>query len=186
MIKVLISYAATVVLGLALTFAAAYSIPPPTAVSVSAPTEKGIKDGYKQDVKQKRIERAIQRSIATARAVYRYNGCRDIYSDITGRTAYEYGLSPRLLAAVVFVESGCRANAVSGRNSVGLMQINPRVWGHRDALYNPMQNLRLGASILSTYIKSYGLVEGLHRYNGLGNRTNSYAEKVLAVAQIEI
>jgi hypothetical protein len=64
------------------------------------------------------------------------------------------------------------------------MQINPKVWGHYEELRDPVQNMRLGAKILKRYTNRYGVVEGLHRYNGLGNKTNSYAERVLEVANV--
>lgn len=159
-----------------------FTTPPPAPIKVTPSTEASIKN----EIRRENDERKIKRSIATARKVYRANGCRDVFSEITGRTAFEYGLSPRLLAAVVFVESSCRANAVSGRASVGLLQVNPLVWGHSEELKDPEKNMKIGARILKTYISRYGVVEGLHHFNGLGNKTNSYAERVLEVAQIKL
>lgn len=159
----------------------------PSPISVQSVTEKTIKEDVKREQREKQRIRAIRRATAAARMVFRKNGCRDIYSDLTGRTAYEYRLSGSLLAAVVFVESGCRANVVSGRNSVGLMQVNPKVWGHRKELKDPAQNLRIGASILSSYIRVYGLVEGLHHYNGYSEvHEHTYVNKVLTVAGLKI
>jgi hypothetical protein len=151
----------------------------PEPISVNLPTEASIKE----EVRIEQQQRAIKRAVASARMVYRKNGCRDTYSDITGRTAYEYGLSARLLAALVFVESGCRANAISGKNSVGLLQVNPRVWGHSNALRDPNRNLQIGASILSGYVHKYGLVEGLHHFNGYSDvHEHIYVNKVLTAA----
>jgi len=155
-----------------------YFTPPPAPIKVTPSTETSIRN----EIRRENDERKIKRSIATARKVYRANGCRDVYSEITGRTAFEFGLSPRLLAAVVFVESSCRANAVSGRASVGLLQVNPLVWGHKDELKDPEKNMKIGAKILKTYISRYGVVEGLHAYNGFGNKTNEYSTKVLTIA----
>lgn len=165
-------------------YAVAFWVGPsaPKPIKVAPLTETQIRKG----IEDERTERKIKRAIATARMVYRANGCRDTFSDITGRTAYEYRLSPRLLAAIVFVESSCKADAISGRNSVGLMQVNPRVWGHREELKDPVKNMQIGAKILKTYINRYGLVEGLHAYNGFGNPTNEYVEKILAAGRIQL
>lgn len=172
-IKDFVAVALLVVLGLARLM----PTPAPKAIEVKPYTESDIN----RWIEDEHRERHIKRAIASVRVLYRVVGCRDTYSEITGRTAYEYGLPPRLLAAVVFVESSCRAGAASSRNSVGLMQINPRVWGHAKELRDPVQNLRFGARILKMYISRYGLVEGLHHYNGLGNKENTYANHVLEV-----
>jgi soluble lytic murein transglycosylase-like protein len=158
--------------------------PKPAVREFVAPTEAQIKDQVKHEREATRRTKAINRAVAAARAVYRANGCGDRYSALTGRTAYEYGLSARLLAAVVFVESSCRAEARSGRDSIGLMQVNPRVWGHRAELKDPVSNMRIGCAILKAYIGRFGLVEGLHHYNGIGNSNNDYAERVLAAGGI--
>lgn len=170
---------ALVMLGLQYGVLDAPSAPEP--ISVNQPTEESIK----KEVKIERQEKAIKRAVASARMVYRRNGCKDTYSEITGRTAYEYGLSPRLLAALVFVESSCQPAAVSGANSIGLLQVNPAVWGHRRDLKDPETNLRLGASILSAYIKKFGVVEGLHHFNGYSNvHGHVYVNKCLTIAGI--
>ena len=168
------------------TIGTAYSVPPPPQIRAVAPTEKQIKEQFDHERKAAEISRKVERSIAAARSIYRANGCTDRYSDITGRTAYEYGLSARLLAAMVFVESSCNAKAVSGRSSIGLLQVNPRVWRYsRSDLESPERNMRIGASILKTYIRRYGLVEGLHHYNGLGDPSDAYARRIFAAGRLE-
>jgi len=156
----------------------------PSPVQVIAPTEAQIKEQVKHEKEETRRAKAIARATAAARAVYRQNGCDPVYSDLTGRTAYELGLSSRLLAAVVFTESSCRASAVSGRDSIGLLQINYRVWKQhtKQEYLNPDINMKMGAWILYKYIQRHGLEKGLHAYNGFGNPTNEYAAKVLLAA----
>lgn len=151
----------------------------PEPISVSAPTEVSIKE----EVKSERQEKAIKQATKAAKQVYRKSShCRGL-GELTGRAAVEYGISPRLLAAVVFVESSCNPNAVSGRNSVGLTQVNPKVWGHRRDLKDPEVNLRIGASILASYTRRFGLVEGLHHYNGYSEvHGHEYVNKVLTAA----
>jgi len=184
MTRSLIVIAGYVILGISFLF---QQPPAPRPINIVPVTEAQIKQGIKNEQAAKLQAKRINRAVAAARAVYRANGCRDTYSEITGRTAYEYGLSPRLLAAVVFIESTCRPNAVSGRNSVGLMQVNPRVWGHAKDLKDPARNLRIGASILASYIRQFGLVEGLHHYNGYSDvHEHTYVNKVLTTAQISV
>ena len=165
----------------ALTGSVAHYMEPavPTPISVQAPTERSIKEEVKIERKQRQYRQASQ----TAARVYRRLGCRATYADATGRIAVDFGLSPRLLAGLVFVESTCNPSAVSGRDSVGLVQINPKVWHYsRKQLKDPETNLRIGASILSMYIHRFGLVKGLHAYNGFGNHTEEYSTKVLTAA----
>jgi soluble lytic murein transglycosylase-like protein len=184
MTRSLIVIAGYVVLGVSFLF---QQPPAPRPINVVPVTEAQIKESVKYERQVKLRTKRINKAIAAARMVYRANGCRDTYSEITGRTAYEYGLSPRLLAAVVFIESGCRANAVSGRNSVGLLQVNPRVWGHTKELKDPVRNLQIGAAILASYIRQFGLVEGLHHYNGYSEvHEHTYVNKVLAAGQIAV
>jgi hypothetical protein len=156
---------------------------PPQPIHVQALTERMIKD----EIRHERERKRLQQSIKTAAFVYRQLGCRTTYAEATGRVAVEYGLSPRLLAGLVFVESSCNPNAVSGRDSVGLTQINPKYNKYsRAELKNPERNLEIGASILIRDIQRYGLVEGLHAYNGFGAPAGEYSTKVLTAAGIKV
>ena len=98
----------------------------------------------------------------------------------------------RLYAALCFYESGCRASARSYANSVGILQINPKIWRKYSVkqLLDPTINAAYGASILASYVRSYGLFQGLHRYNGLGSASNptddSYAVKVYQLAGFKV
>jgi len=161
--------------------------PVPSPISVTAPTEQSIKEDIRHDFEREQLEKRYHRAAVVAGRIYRKNHCRQTYSNLTGQVAVDYGVSPAVLAALVFVESSCNPNAVSGRKSVGLTQVNPLVWKYtKSQLMDPERNLRIGAQILASYTHKHGLVEGLHRYNGLGNHTNSYAEKVLTAAGIQV
>lgn len=125
-----------------------------------------------------RAERAAQRILVE-------NGCNREYASLAGHAAFDNGLSPRLVAAVLFVESSCRASAISSEGAIGAMQVNPRVWHYtRSTLLNPRANVQIGTRILAQYVHKYGVREGLHRYNGLGNVTDDYPERVLRVAHL--
>lgn len=153
----------------------------PEPIKVKAPSEQNLKE----EMKHERREREYQRAAAYAQLVYRRNGCRPTFAAETGRAAVDYGVPAGVLAALVFVESSCNPNAVSNRDGVGLCQVNTRVWHYSQTdLRNPNRNLRIGASILASYVHRFGLKEGLHHFNGLGNPTDSYSNKILTTAGI--
>src|ERR1700731_2299465 len=152
----------------------------PEPIQVKAPTEQSIREELKREQRLRQYKSA---SIAASQ-VYKRQGCGTSLAEPTGRIAVEQNVSPRLLAAVVFVESSCNPNAISKRGDVGLMQVNP-IWHYSQAeLKNPERNLYIGASILKTYLHRYGLREGLHAYNSLNGPENEYSEKVLTIAGI--
>lgn len=105
--------------------------------------------------------------------------------DYIEETAESYGISPKLIKAVIKVESGGDANAVGDNgNSLGLMQIQPRYHAQRlkegESLLDPKVNVRVGCEILSEIMAKYGtLDEVLTVYNAghdTGNR--EYANRV--------
>jgi len=152
----------------------------PNPVSEFPMTETQIKEGYKIEQNSK----ALRRATISARNTYKRLGCKADYAEATGRAAIDFGLSPRLLAALVFVESSCNPNAKDGLGSIGLTQVNSKVWMHnKELLRNPEANIRIGARILSGYVNRYGLVEGLHHYNGYSDvHEHVYVNKVLTAA----
>lgn len=108
--------------------------------------------------------------------------------------AYEQGaqqkIDPTLILAVMAVESSFNPFAQSSVGAQGLMQVMTRVhtekyesFGGTHAAFDPVSNLRVGASILKEYIQITGSVEGaLKYYVGAANMQNDggYASKVLA------
>jgi len=156
-------------------------IPAVPPVRVVAPTERSIRE----DIRHEQRFRQYKSASLAASKVYRKNGCKSGLADLTGRVAVEEGVSARVLAALVFVESSCNPNAVSRRDGIGLTQVNSRVWRYSTAeLKNPNRNLEIGAKILASYVRRHGLKEGLHAYNGFGNHTDEYSTKVLMAAGI--
>ncbi len=144
---------------------------PPTEASIRAEMQRE-KLQHQYDLAENQVDR-----------VFRRVGCSTEFSEAIAHAAVNNHVPVRVLAGLVYVESTCRANAVSYRDAVGLTQVNPRVWHYKRAdLLNPYLNAELGARILSVYIRHHGLKEGLHRYNGLGNPSDEYSEKVLRVA----
>ncbi|MCA1772966.1 MAG: lytic transglycosylase domain-containing protein [Halomonas sp.] len=94
------------------------------------------------------------------------------------------GLPPELVLALIQVESGFNAKAVSSAGAVGLMQIMP-FWIEElglpmDDLTNPTRNLRYGCTILAHYlaVEQGDFTHALARYNGSLGKT-WYPERVL-------
>ncbi|MFA9441217.1 transglycosylase SLT domain-containing protein [Uliginosibacterium sp. sgz301328] len=103
------------------------------------------------------------------------------------REGHATGVDPILILAVTSVESRFNPLAESVVGAQGLMQIIPRF--HSDkitasmgktALFDPNENLRVGALILKEYIKaSGGLDRALQMYGGAPNDSSMfYANKV--------
>jgi len=86
-------------------------------------------------------------------------------------SARKYDLNPRLIASVMIVESRGNPFAISGKDSIGIMQIHLPTWGRtvdREGinLLKIEDNVDFGARILKNYIRQFGLWEGVKRYNG--------------------
>jgi hypothetical protein len=144
-------------------------------------------DQAKESFKQELLEKRYARAAVIARDIYRYNGCGDNYSLLTGKFAVEMGISPRILAALIFVESSCKPDAESSTKDIGLMQVHYPLYKRysKRQLLDPAVNLAVGCGILKGYIKRYGVEEGLHAYNGFGDHTNTYSTKVLTAARYQ-
>ena len=108
------------------------------------------------------------------------------------RAARRTSLDPLLILAVMAVESSFNPIAESTYGAKGLMQVVPRFHldklayhGGAEAVLDPRINIRVGAEILSDYIRrAGGLQPGLQLYAGAPeDPANQYAQKVLAEAQ---
>jgi Transglycosylase SLT domain len=122
----------------------------------------------------------------------RYRVSAEATQDLVGaayRAAELTNLDPLLILAVVAVESGFNPIAESSYGAKGLMQVVPRYHEERLAFHggpetvlDPQTNIRVGAEILSDYIRSAGSLEaGLQMYAGAaGDSAGQYAQKVLA------
>lgn len=110
--------------------------------------------------------------------------------------AFEIGkkikLEPSLLLAVMAVESSFNPFAQSAVGAQGLMQVMTRVhtdkyagFGGKLAAFDPVTNLRVGAQVLSEYVRLSGSVEGgLRLYVGaVSSDGGDYVDKVMAETQ---
>jgi soluble lytic murein transglycosylase-like protein len=109
------------------------------------------------------------------------------------------GLDPRLVRAVIQVESGYNPQALSNKGAMGLMQLMPetaRMFAVSDP-YDPDQNIRAGTSYLRRLLDSFqGRLEhalagynagpnAVARYRGVPpyRETKDYLERVLGLYQ---
>ncbi|RQR48118.1 lytic transglycosylase domain-containing protein [Burkholderia sp. Bp9126] len=79
------------------------------------------------------------------------------YGTLIASVAGEFDLDTNLLHALVQVESGYNANAVSSRGAIGLMQVIPATgarFGFFD-LFDPQTNLRAGATYLAWLMSEF-------------------------------
>lgn len=137
---------------------------------------------------------SIQRTapVDVAKALGRSQGCADVDYDFIqdiAHAALVAHVDPSIFAALVATESGCNQYAVSSRGAVGITQIMVPVWRNqydfagKVNLFNREDNLRVGATILSALIQTYGLDAGLTRYNGLGVGADpNYTSKIEGLA----
>jgi len=105
---------------------------------------------------------------------------------LTGR---ETGVDPMLILAVMAIESRFNPFAESVNGAQGLMQVMPQYHldkfeelGGKEAVLNPVANIKVGALILKDYISRFGGVEsGLRAYSGSAESDDDggYANKVL-------
>jgi hypothetical protein len=144
------------------------------------------------------ITKQYAAALDVARVFGRSPGCTDASPELITAVATEaiqMKLEPRILAATIAVESACNQYAVSNRGAIGLMQVVARTW--KDTydfskdfnLLNRSDNLHVGASILAGLIKQYGQVNGLRRFNGLGDGCATcdaaYPSKITVLAGVK-
>lgn len=105
--------------------------------------------------------------------------------DYIEETAESYGISHKLVKAIIKVESGGNANAVGDNgNSLGLMQIQPRYHAQRlkegESLIDPKVNVRVGCEILSEIMDKYGTLDEVLTVYNAGHDTGdrAYANRI--------
>lgn len=153
-------------------------VPPKIAVLLPTPESVSLQ------IKQEKLQKLYDAAARIAMRVYHSHRCAGDAATV-GQLAVDFNISPRIIAAVEIAESSCNPVAISPTKDVGRMQVNAKVWHFSvEQLLDSKFNYFVGTRILATYIHQFGLIEGLHHYNGLGNPTNAYAQHVLQVAGI--
>jgi hypothetical protein len=109
------------------------------------------------------------------------------------RHALERQVDPKLVAAVIVVESSCNPLAISGSKSVGIMQIHLPTWSSvvnftEKNPFDPEVNIEIGTHILANYLKRCkDLESALLAYEGSHDAVDSeYLTKVLDVYRAPI
>ncbi len=133
---------------------------------------------------------------AAARSGIRHAVARDRYLPLVEEHSGRHGLDPRLVLAVVEVESAYRPNARSHKGAMGLMQLMPATAAGLDVddPYDPDQNLRGGTAYLARMVERFGTLElalaaynagpeAVARHDGVPpyRETREYVERVLAL-----
>lgn len=122
-------------------------------------------------------------------------GGKEIMGAYTGKFAVEinvaavkYNLDPKLIAAVVEVESNFNPKAKSGAGAKGLMQLLDgtfKEFGSGD-IWDAQDNVNAGSHYLSKQIKDFGSVElGLAAYNSGPGRVKAAGNKIPAIAETQ-
>lgn len=133
--------------------------------------------------------------LEVAKVFGRSRGCENASPELIQAVAQEAifnSIDARIAAATVAIESACNPYAVSVRGAVGLMQVTPKTWGEKfdfSKTYNLLNlhdNVHVGVSILSDMIHTYGVREGVRRYQGLGvgcdTCDGAYTDKIMNLA----
>jgi soluble lytic murein transglycosylase-like protein len=92
---------------------------------------------------------------------------KDTFNEIIDRVASREGVDPRLVHAVIEVESGYRPNARSRKGAMGLMQLMPAT-ARRYALadpYDPAANIEAGIKHLKSLLVRFPLALAVAAYN---------------------
>jgi hypothetical protein len=146
----------------------------PAPITVSVLVSPVAPEGLKQYTAALEVARIFGRST---------NGCAEADPKLITTVAAESiaaNVDPRVLAALIAIESGCNQFATSSKGAIGLGQIVARTWRdkydfeHAYNLLNPRDNIHVTADILGGLIKQYGAANGLRRYSGLGTQSDAY------------
>lgn len=89
------------------------------------------------------------------------------YSDIVDEVAAQHGVDPRLVKAMIRVESGFQAGARSRKGAMGLMQLMPetaRLYAVLDP-YEPRSNIEAGIKHLQSLLERFNEPLALAAYN---------------------
>jgi len=113
------------------------------------------------------------------------------YKEFVFKYAYEYGIDPYLVFAVIKAESSFNPKARSGKNAIGLMQITEQtgMWGaetigiegfSQEDLYDPETNIRIGCwyirQLMNEFSNRIDLV--LAAYNGGSGNVSEWLKNI--------
>jgi soluble lytic murein transglycosylase-like protein len=128
--------------------------------------ERGLeRAGISANVVTAAVQQPIEANDETAEAV------ELTPEQLADREALLRGINPALVRAVMHVESRGKADAVSIKGAVGLLQVMPANYKrcglpHPGKLWEPDVNVACGTQILAEELKNHKLDDALRVYNG--------------------
>lgn len=106
-------------------------------------------------------------ALPSARTIIEMPAVPSEYGELIATTAAKHGVDPRVVHALIQVESAYHSRAVSSKGARGLMQLMPstgRQYGALD-LFDPKVNLDAGVRHLKSLLKRFDLPVALAAYN---------------------
>ena len=110
---------------------------------------------------------AVLEALPLGRAILEPPAIPDRFREMISRSAKAHGVDPRLVHALIQVESGYHTRAASPKGARGLMQLMPatgRQYGALD-LFDPAINIDAGVRHLKALLSRYELPLALAAYN---------------------
>jgi soluble lytic murein transglycosylase-like protein len=161
----------------------------PSTISIMSAKKIGLAS-YVSD-KEFRQEKIVQ---ATLKRFANVNGVEvSNLSKIIVRHSLQKKLDPKLVAAIIVVESNGNPLAISGSKSVGIMQIHLPTWSNvvdftEKNPFDPEVNIEIGTGILANYLKRSKDVESaLVAYEGSHDIAESeYLAKVMEIYRTRV
>jgi len=161
----------------------------PSTISIMSAKKIGLASYVSdKEFRQEKIVQATLKRFANASGVEASN-----LSKIIVRHSLEKKLDPKLVAAIIVVESNGNPLAISGSKSVGIMQIHLPTWSsvvdftERNP-FDPEVNIEIGTGILANYLKRTKDVESaLVAYEGSHDVAESeYPAKVMEIYRTRV
>ena len=161
----------------------------PSTISIMSAKKIGLASYVSEvELKQERIVQAVLKRHANASGPEASK-----LSKIIVRHSEEKKLDPKLVAAIIVVESSGNPLAISGSKSVGVMQIHLPTWCNvvdftEKNPFDPEVNIEIGTEILANYLKRSKDVESaLLAYEGSHDITESgYSARVMEVYRAQV
>jgi soluble lytic murein transglycosylase-like protein len=161
----------------------------PSTISIMSAKKIGLAS-YVSD-KEFRQEKIVQ---ATLKRFANVNGVEvSNLSKIIVRHSLQKKLDPKLVAAIIVVESNGNPLAISGSKSVGIMQIHLPTWSNvvdftEKNPFDPEVNIEIGTGILANYLKrSKDIESALVAYEGSHDIAESeYLAKVMEIYRTRV
>ena len=156
----------------------------PSTISIMSGRKVGLANFISEE--QLKEEKIVQTTLKKYSAIKPEQINR--LTKIIVRHAQTKKLDPKLVAAIIVVESHGNATAISEAKSVGLMQVHVPTWGgvvdftERNP-FDPEVNIDIGTTILADYLKRYkDLDTALAAYEGTHDpEVSEYLGKVMDV-----